>query len=67
MDVVNVKNIDMATSIQGEKTSLPLYFTATALGKLADDDGELAISRAAAKTGVIYMLPDTGTGIIITN
>ena len=55
--LVNVKNIDMATSILGEKSSLPLYFTATALGKLADDDGELAISRAAAKTGVIYMLP----------
>ena len=55
--LVNVKNIDMTTSILGEKSSLPLYFSATALGKLADDDGELAISRAAAKTGVIYMLP----------
>ena len=55
--LVNVKNIDMTTSILGIKSSLPLYFSATALGKLADDDGELAISRAAAKTGVIYMLP----------
>jgi len=55
--LVNVKNIDMTTSILGVKSSLPLYFSATALGKLAHDDGELAISRAAAKTGVIYMLP----------
>lgn len=55
--LINVKNIDMTTSILGEKSSFPLYFTATALGKLAHDDGELAISRAAAKTGVIYMLP----------
>lgn len=55
--LVNVKNIDMTTSILGVQSSLPLYFTATALGKLAHDDGELAISRAAAKTGVIYMLP----------
>jgi len=55
--LVNVKNIDLTTSILGVKSSFPLYFTATALGKLADDDGELAISRAAAKTGVIYMLP----------
>ena len=55
--LVNVKNIDMATSILGVKSSFPLYFSATALGKLADDAGELAISRAAAKTGVIYMLP----------
>jgi len=55
--LVNVKNIDMTTSILGVKSSLPLYFSATALGKLADDDGERAISRAAAQTGVIYMLP----------
>ena len=55
--LVNVKDIDMTTSILGVKSSLPLYFTATALGKLAHDDGELAISRAAAKTDVIYMLP----------
>ena len=55
--LVNVKNIDMRTSILGAKSSFPLYFTATALGKLAHDDGELAISRAAAKTGVVYMLP----------
>lgn len=55
--LVNVKNIDMTTSILGVKSSLPLYFSATALGKLADDDGELAISRAAAASGVIYMLP----------
>lgn len=55
--LVNVKNIEMTTSILGVTSSLPLYFSATALGKLADDDGELAISRAAAKSDVIYMLP----------
>jgi L-lactate dehydrogenase (cytochrome) len=55
--LVNVKDIDMTTSILGVKSSLPLYFTATALAGLAHDDGELAISRAAGKTGVIYMLP----------
>lgn len=55
--LVNVKNIDMNTSILGVPSSFPLYFSATALGKLAHDDGELAISRAAANNGVIYMLP----------
>ncbi|MBC8441866.1 MAG: alpha-hydroxy-acid oxidizing protein [Deltaproteobacteria bacterium] len=55
--LVNVKNIDMTTSILGIKSPLPLYFTATALGKLADEYGELAISRAAANSDVIYMLP----------
>jgi L-lactate dehydrogenase (cytochrome) len=55
--LVNVKDIDMTTSILGVKSSLPLYFSATALGKLADEGGELAISRAAASSDVIYMLP----------
>lgn len=55
--LVNVKNVDMTTSILGVKSSFPLYFSATALGKLADDEGELAISRAAAASDVVYMLP----------
>merc|ERR1711991_572511 len=36
---------------------MPLYITATALGKLANPEGELAIIRAAANEGVPYMLP----------
>jgi L-lactate dehydrogenase (cytochrome) len=55
--LVNVKTVDMSTSILGVRSSFPLYFTATALGKLAHEDGELAISRAAAAAGVVYMLP----------
>ena len=55
--LINVKDIDMTTSILGVPSSLPLYFSATALGKLADEDGELGISRAAANSEVIYMLP----------
>jgi L-lactate dehydrogenase (cytochrome) len=55
--LVNVRDIDMALTVLGVKSSLPLYFTATALGKLAHPDGELAIVRAAAKAGVAYMLP----------
>eukprot|EP00928_Gymnodinium_smaydae_P077859 TRINITY_DN6136_c0_g1_i1.p1 TRINITY_DN6136_c0_g1~~TRINITY_DN6136_c0_g1_i1.p1 ORF type:complete len:537 (-),score=117.83 TRINITY_DN6136_c0_g1_i1:255-1787(-) len=55
--LVNVRDIDMTTSVLGVKSSLPLYFTATALGKLASPEGELAIVRAAKKAGVAYMLP----------
>merc|ERR1712086_315264 len=53
----NVANIDFTTSFLGEKSSMPLYITATALGKLAHPDGELAITRAAHAAGVPYMLP----------
>merc|ERR1719296_9297 len=55
--LVNVREIDMTTSFLGVPSSLPLYFTATALAKLAHQDGELAIVKAAKKVGVPYMLP----------
>ncbi|CAK0838253.1 unnamed protein product [Prorocentrum cordatum] len=55
--LVNVSEIDMTTSFLGVSSSLPLYFTATALAKLAHADGEVAIVRAAKKAGVPYMLP----------
>ena len=50
--LVNVRDIDMTTTLLGVPASLPLYFTATALAKLAHPDGELAIVRAAKKAGV---------------
>jgi L-lactate dehydrogenase (cytochrome) len=37
--------------------SFPLYVTATALAKLADPEGEVAITRACAKENVPYMCP----------
>jgi len=55
--LVNVRDIDMTTSLLGVTSSLPLYFTATALAKLAHQDGEVAIVKAAKKAGVPYMLP----------
>lgn len=55
--LVNVREIDMSTTILGAPSALPLYFTATALARLAHNDGELAIVRAAHKAGVPYMLP----------
>jgi len=55
--LVNVRDIDLRTSFLGASASVPLYFTATALAKLAHKDGEVAIVKAAAKAGVPYMLP----------
>ncbi|KAF8552935.1 hypothetical protein OG21DRAFT_1317694 [Imleria badia] len=53
----DVTNVDWSTTILGHKTSMPLYITATALGKLGHPDGELNLTRAAAKHGVIQMIP----------
>eukprot|EP00939_MAST-03C_sp_MAST-3C-sp1_P000864 g864.t1 len=55
--LVDVAKVDMRTTMLGRSCSFPLYFTATALGKLAHPEGELAITRAAASSGVPYMLP----------
>ena len=55
--LVDVERIDMSTKMLGHAASLPLYITATALGKLAHPDGECALTRAAYSSGIIQMLP----------
>mgnify|MGYP004723735941 CR=1 FL=1 len=44
----DVTNVDFSTTILGVKTSMPVYITATALGKLGHQDGELNLTRAGA-------------------
>lgn len=51
----DVTNVDFASTILGHKTSLPIYITATALGKLGHPDGEKNLTWAAAKQGVIQV------------
>ncbi|KAF9243240.1 FMN-dependent dehydrogenase-domain-containing protein [Melanogaster broomeanus] len=53
----DVTKVDWSTTILGHKSSMPLYITATALGKLGHPDGELNLTRAAAEHGVIQMIP----------
>ncbi|TFK50957.1 hypothetical protein OE88DRAFT_1660115 [Heliocybe sulcata] len=53
----DVTTVDYSSTILGCPTSMPVYITATALGKLGHPDGELNLTRAAAKHGVIQMIP----------
>ncbi|KAL7277781.1 hypothetical protein ACG7TL_008724 [Trametes sanguinea] len=55
----DVSSVDWSTTILGQKSSLPLYISATALGKLGHPDGELCLTRAAANHGVIQMPVDS--------
>lgn len=55
--LVDVKDIDLSTTMLGTKTSVPFYITATALGKLGHDDGEKVLTRAASRQDVIQMIP----------
>ncbi|KAJ3784407.1 glyoxylate dehydrogenase [Lentinula aff. detonsa] len=53
----DVTVVDWSTTILGQKSNLPVYISATALGKLGHPDGELNLTRAAGKHGVIQMIP----------
>ncbi|KAH9485579.1 Cytochrome b2, mitochondrial [Psilocybe cubensis] len=55
--LVDVTKVDWSTRILGHKSSMPVYITATALGKLGHPDGELNLTRAAARHNVIQMIP----------
>ncbi|KAF8891834.1 FMN-dependent dehydrogenase-domain-containing protein [Infundibulicybe gibba] len=53
----DVTKVDWSTKILGHHSTMPVYITATALGKLGHADGELNLTKAAAKHGVIQMIP----------
>lgn len=55
--LVDVTKVDPSTTFLGTPTSLPIYITATALGRLGHPDGEKNLTRAAAKQDVIQMIP----------
>ncbi|KAF7721053.1 hypothetical protein EC973_005518 [Apophysomyces ossiformis] len=55
--MVNVKNIDTRTTMLGTQVSLPLYISAAALSKLGHPEGEMVLTRAAGRTGIIQMVP----------
>lgn len=55
--MVNVKTVDMKTNILGQPSALPIYITATALGKLGHPDGEVVLTRAAHARNIIQMMP----------
>ncbi|KAI9334171.1 FMN-dependent dehydrogenase-domain-containing protein [Obelidium mucronatum] len=55
--LVNVSNINTSTTFLGCKTSLPVYLSACALGKLGHPEGEVVLTKAAGSRGVIQMMP----------
>ena len=56
--MVNVKEVDTRTTLLGTPSPSPVYVTATALARLADPAGEVAIVRACRRANnTIYMVP----------
>ncbi|TPX35791.1 hypothetical protein SmJEL517_g01894 [Synchytrium microbalum] len=55
--LINVKDVDISTTMLGTKVKLPIYITATALGKLGHPEGEVVLTRAAHTRGIVQMMP----------
>jgi L-lactate dehydrogenase (cytochrome) len=53
----DVSTVALNTTLLGQKCSMPIYITATALGKLGHPDGEKNLTIAAGRTGLIQMIP----------
>ena len=56
-----VKDIDLSTTIMGQKLALPFYLSPTALQRLFHHQGERAVAAAAAKYGTMFGVSSLGT------
>ncbi len=57
----DVSNVDMSTTVLGEKIDLPLFPAATAMHRLYHHEGERASAKAAEKMGTIFGTSTMGT------
>ena len=62
--LAGVKEIDMSTTVMGQKLDMPLYFAPTALQRLFHHDGEIAVGKAAQKFGTMFGISSLGTASI---
>ncbi|MDC1296471.1 alpha-hydroxy-acid oxidizing protein [Alphaproteobacteria bacterium] len=58
------KEIDMSTTVMGQKLNIPLYFAPTALQRLFHHEGEIAVGKAAEKFGTMFGISSLGTASI---
>jgi L-lactate dehydrogenase (cytochrome) len=57
----DVSAVDTSTTILGRPTSAPLVFAPTGFTRMMHTEGELAVARVAARTGIPYALSTMGT------
>ena len=57
----DVSNIDMSTTVLGEKIDFPLFPAATAMHRLYHHEGERASAKAVEKMGTIFGTSTMGT------
>jgi L-lactate dehydrogenase (cytochrome) len=59
--LTDVSTIDLRTTLFGETVDWPVMISPTGASKLFHGDGEPAVARAAAKSGMVYSLSTLGT------
>jgi L-lactate dehydrogenase (cytochrome) len=59
--LAGVDNIDISTSVMGQKLAMPLICSPTALQRLFHHDGERAVAKAAEKFGTLFGISSLGT------
>jgi L-lactate dehydrogenase (cytochrome) len=59
--LTDVSTIKTATTLFGQKIARPLMLAPTGLNRMFHDDAEHAVTRAAAKHGVLFALSTIGT------
>ncbi|XP_045760627.1 hydroxyacid oxidase 1 [Maniola jurtina] len=62
--LVGVTDCDISTTVFGEKVSMPVGISPTAMQRMAHPDGETANVKAAEAEGVIYILSTIATSSI---
>ena len=62
--LAGINDIDMSTTVMGQKLDMPLYCAPTALQRLFHHDGEIAVGKAAEKFGTMFGVSSLGTASI---
>ena len=52
--MVDVKSVDMSTTMAGESVSVPFFISATGMSKLAHPLGEMGFSKGAGSEGIFF-------------
>ena len=60
-NLIDITHIDPSTTVMGQRIDFPLICAPTGMSRLFHHNGELAVSRAAARAGTIYSLSTVGT------
>ena len=59
--LVDVKNVDLSTTVLGSAIDVPFVLAPTGMSRLFHHSGEMAVAKAAARAGTMYSLSSLAT------